>query len=137
MTKLADADRYPNSSTLLDHPVVPAEIPELMATLARRMAEVWLQTVVPPTAAPSTPARADRGSDYTAKELGAELQMSASTIYKHWRGGAWPNAYMISRRKGLRIPLRDVESWKTSKMSAKPAWDTSAKPNVRRLRKAS
>jgi predicted DNA-binding transcriptional regulator AlpA len=137
MTKLADADGHPHGSTFPDHPLVGTEIPELMANLARRMAEVWLQALATPTTAPSTPAGADRDSDYTAKELGKELQMSESTIYKHWRGGAWPNAYMISRRKGLRIPRRDVESWKTSKMPAKPAWgSTSAKPNVRPIRKA-
>lgn len=86
MTKRAEAAGYPDSAALPDHPVPPTEIPDLMANLARLMAELWLQTLSSFTAAPPASDGADQESDYTAKELSKQLQMSESTIYKHWRG---------------------------------------------------
>jgi hypothetical protein len=62
--------------------------------------------------------------------------MSESTIYKHWRAGAWPNAYMISKRKGLRIPRRDVDAWKAAKLPGGPAWGPRSKPSSGRIVKA-
>jgi predicted DNA-binding transcriptional regulator AlpA len=119
------------------HQHVPTEFPDLVASLARRLAEVWLQafTSLAASSQASTPRPGD--GDYTAKELGKQLQMSESTIYKHWRAGAWPNAYMISKRKGLRIPRRDVEAWKAAKLPGRLAWEPRPKPSSGRAVKAS
>jgi predicted DNA-binding transcriptional regulator AlpA len=137
MTELADLLSYLDRPATPDRPIAPTEVPDLMANLARLMAELWLETLTSSAAAPPAPASADRESDYTVKELGKQLQMSESTIYKHWRAGAWPNAYMISKRKGLRIPKRDVEVWKMSKIPDTPTWGAKARPNIRPIRAAS
>ena len=137
MTRPADAVGHSDRPTVPGQLQVPTEFPDLVANLARRMAEVWLQAFT--SLAPAAPNHSplDQDGDYTAKELGKHLQMSETTIYKHWRAGAWPNAYMISKGKGLRIPRRDVETWKAAKTPAKPVWNTKERPDARPIRTAS
>jgi|RhiMetdeSRZDD1v2_1073273.scaffolds.fasta_scaffold328909_3 predicted DNA-binding transcriptional regulator AlpA len=139
MRPLVDAvmNHRSEAPAALADPELPTEFPDLVATLARRLAEAWLRTftslaVVPPSLTPL-----DQDGDYTAKELGKQLQMSESTIYKHWRAGAWPSAYMISKRKGLRIPRRDVEAWKAAKLPGRPAWTAKPKTSPSRIVNAS
>lgn len=137
MTRLADAVNHSAGSAVPSQGQLSPEFPELVADLARRMAQVWLQAFT--EAAPAAPNHSflEQNGDYTAKELGKQLQMSAATIYKHWRAGAWPNAYMISKRKGLRIPRRDVEVWKAAKTPARPMWNAKLKPTARPIRTTS
>ena len=138
MKRLAEADDGARNNDPPEPTVVPSDFPDLIAPLARRMAEIWIQACTPSPSSPQAQQRPDDPSgDLTAKELGKQIQMSQSTIYKHWRAGAWPNAYMISKRKGLRIPRRDVDAWKASKMPAKPAWGADARPTLRSIRRAS
>lgn len=135
MRQLLDPVSHSDRAPVPGEPQLTMEFPDLVANLARRMAEVWLQALT--SLAPAAPTPVEQHGDYTAKELGKQLQMSESTIYKHWRAGAWPNAYMISKQKGLRIPRRDVEAWKAAKTPAKPVWNAKGKSNARPIRTAS
>jgi excisionase family DNA binding protein len=137
MVRSSDFVGYPDRPHFPDRPIAPTEIPGLMADLVRRMAELWLEAFTSARSAAPASTIADRDSDYTVTELGKRLQMSKSTIYKHWRAGAWPNAYMIGKRKGLRIPKRDVDTWKASSAHGTPTWGIRPAAKVRSIKATS
>jgi len=87
----------------------PLTLPSLLGELEQAKARAWARLAQPVSPASAPP------EDYTAEGLAAHLKLSKGTVYRLYRGGAWPNAHKIGLTKGLRIPRADVEAWRAGK----------------------